>query len=1001
MRTEKGNNIINDNNIKKMIIKRINENINKTKINKLNPIKKGKNYTNKKLNLSLNNNRKFNLKNNESKKVINSNSYANDIHNNFNNIFLENKLYPFNIKKERNSIKYEKEKKHYPTRSKPIEFFEINFNDKTTLNTEYINSNYKEKDFIFNINNKSFNEESIRTLYLNSDESNNNKQSDNIKNTYINNNKNNNEKIYNSKPVERKIYFKNFLSKQKAKKRHSYENNSFISNRNNKQIDNFWNLSTLEFSNLEKTNTNRYNNNNNSLFLNDTKNKICLNNTYNKVHANTNLLNVQKNRNGISYNNKTLDSNKISIKNPSFVYIKNIVPNKVKHHSSKSQENIHGNRIKYSFLFNKKNTFNNRHKLYLSKMNDIVKIQKWWKDMIFRMYIEKKIIYIQRKYKKYLNNKRNKKNLFFYVNKIHEIILIQREWRQFKKRKVIKNVMFKKLDYSNDDSYEEDIPRLIPFKLDNFEINTLSESYLDTIKSKKENNEKNNSLQKKIYIKKNIKKKQLKKNNTVSNFFFSKYDIFPKSKSNNIIIQKNIINFTINSNKKTQTNNHGKNKYILVKNISIEINKVFHKNNISDIIHHIPINTKCFIEKRYESKIYKIDTIKNDCFISKTIKSKYMRDKILLLQKSVKKYLKHKYNFIKKPKLNINYITKVKKGINLLGNSNRNQSNQSDIFSFNGSNFIERINKDKINEKELYNLKRDKNLISNNVNLFSFDNRNNINLVINVNEKLRKLFKKYYIFLLISNIKNIRFMLIIKDIIINHIYKNIFDSLKLFILIENQAKIENITDNDEIDNKLNNTKSIKNRISLEYKNSDSIENNDDNLAYYIYNYFYNEKKFTNISIKLIKERLIKSPIINKTQNNIFNYMQTLYNDIISNKICNECFCKYGEKFDDNCFCHFNINNDKTQNKKGISLYRQKMNRIIHDINNKKRLLNNNKININIIKNNDENENNVNIEDNYNFKINYIKVKNEKDKNNNIINRYDTDSVNSRSRSVSK
>ena len=997
MRTEKGNNIINDNNIKKMIIKRINENINKTKINKLNPIKKGINYTNKKLNLTLNNSSKLDLKNNESKKVINS--YANDIHNNCSNIFLGNNLYPFNIKKARNSIKYEKEKKNYPTRSKPIKFFEINFNDKTTLNTEYKNPIYKEKDFIVNINNKSFNEESIRTLYLNSDERINNKQSNKTKNIY--NNKNNNEKIYKSKPVERKIYFKNFLSKQKAKKRHSYEKNSLFSNRNNKLIDNFWNLSTLEFSNLEKTNTNRCNNNNNSLFLNDTKNKICINNTYNKVHTNTNLLNVQKNRNGISYNNKTLDNNKISIKNPSFVYIKNIVPNKIKHHSSKSQENIHGNRIKYSFLFNKKNIFNKRDKLYLSKINDIVKIQKWWKDMIYRMYIEKKIIYIQKKYKKYMNNKRNKNNLYFYVNKINDIILIQREWRLFKKRKMVKNDKFKKLDYSDDESYEENIPRLIPFKLDNFEINTLSESYLDTIKSKKENNEKNNSLQKKIYIKKNIKKKQLKKNNTVSNLFFSKYGVFPQSKSNNIIIQKNIINFTINSNKKTQTNNLNKNKFILVKNISIEINKIFHKNNISDIIHNIPINTKCFIEKRYESKIYKKNAIKNYCFISKTIKSKNMRDKILLLQKRVKKYLEHKNNFMKKPKLKINYITKVKKGINLLGNSNRNQSNQSDIFSFNGSNFIERINKDKINEKELYNLKRDKNLISNNVNLFSFDNKNNINLVINANEKIKKLFKKYYIFLLISKIKYIKFILIIKDIINNHIYKNIFDSLKLFILIENQAKIENITDNDEIDNKLNNTKSIKNRILLEYKNSDINENNDENLAYYIYNYFYNEKKFTNISIKLIKERLIKSPIFNKTQNNIFNYMQTLYNDIISNKICNECFCKQGEKFDDKCLCHFNKNNNKPQNKNRISLYRQKMNRIIHDINNKKRLLNNNKININIIKNNDENENNVNIEDNYNFKINYIKVKNEKDKNNNAINRYDTDSVNSRSRSVSK
>ena len=103
MKTEKGKFIINDNNIKKMIIKRINESINKTKISKLNPIKKEINHTNKKLNLTLNNNSKLDLKNNENKKVINSKS--NDIHNNCNNIFLENNLYPFNIKKAKNSIK--------------------------------------------------------------------------------------------------------------------------------------------------------------------------------------------------------------------------------------------------------------------------------------------------------------------------------------------------------------------------------------------------------------------------------------------------------------------------------------------------------------------------------------------------------------------------------------------------------------------------------------------------------------------------------------------------------------------------------------------------------------------------------------------------------------------------------------------------------------------------------------------------------------------------------
>lgn len=149
-------------------------------------------------------------------------------------------------------------------------------------------------------------------------------------------------------------------------------------------------------------------------------------------------------------------------------------------------------------------------------------------------------------------------------------------------------------------------------------------------------------------------------------------------------------------------------------------------------------------------------------------------------------------------------------------------------------------------------------------------------------------------------------------------------------------------------------------------------------------------------MKLIKERLLKSPFKYTSQNDIKKYMHNLYMDIINNKICNICFCKYGEKYNDNCLCHLSRGDKKIQNKGRISIYRQKMNRII---NNKKKV-NSNKININIIKNNNEIENNENIGDNYNFKI-INKINNEKDKSNHlIINRYDTDSIQSRSRSNS-
>ena len=97
-------------------------------------------------------------------------------------------------------------------------------------------------------------------------------------------------------------------------------------------------------------------------------------------------------------------------------------------------------------------------------------------------------------------------------------------------------------------------------------------------------------------------------------------------------------------------------------------------------------------------------------------------------------------------------------------------------------------------------------------------------------------------------------------------------------------------------NKLNNKKYIKNKSSLislieNKKSENNIDididinigiNNNEELANYIYNYFYNEKKFTNISKKLIKERLLKCTLIYNTKNDILKYMTQIYNPIISN-----------------------------------------------------------------------------------------------------------------------
>ena len=969
MKKVNGNNFKNDNNIRKLIIQRINNNIKNKNLTKRN----SNNYNSKKINLSLNNNINFKFKElNNSNINTNNNTYGYYHFNNNYNIFLDN-INPLYFKKTRNKINFNK------TEQKKI---------KSLLDNKSNNL----------INNQSFNEEIRRKLYLNFENNFTNKIS-------INNKMNSKKKIY-IKSIFRqnsKIKYNNEKNKFFYERNNS-ENNSYFSNKNNKYFDE--NLSTLEFSILDRKN--------------------------NSINYKNNL---QKKINGISNDNKIINNNNIIernntiINNSSYIYKKNIIhkmeKNK-KHYTSKSQENIHEDSIKYNYLFIKNNNKiikkkENKYNFYKNKVNYIIKIQKWWKYMLFHMYIEQKIIFIQNKFRLYLINKKYKNNLsLIYLNNISKILLIQKEWKKFIKTK---NIKITKINFDKNNNYKKDIYKLITFKLDNFDINN------NDYNNKKNNKIKKNYIfpsnnQKKVYMKKNINKRNnpIKKSNTVSHFYFKKNYIHSDDKKN-FVIQKNAINFYIKSiDKKNNFNeelkknkikiNELKNKYKCIKNISIEINK-YSENKINEIILQRPVNIKCFFEKEYRIKTYKnIMTINKEknYFFSKKRKNILFLNYILLIQKNIRKYLNEKkYKFIIKP-ISINYyLTKIIKKRNLLQNSNLNQN---EIFSFNGSNLIDISNKDKNNEKEIVNLKKGKIFISNNVNLLSFDENNKIVNYKNSNlqyynpnsEKLKKIFNKYFIFIVITNLKNIKknillFRLItkIKKYINNQIYKLLFDSFKKYLLIEN--KNENIIDNDEIDNKINiNTKYIKNSpflISLiENKNriiSEELYKNDEELTNYIYNYFYNEKKFTNISIKLIKERLIKCPLINRDKNSILKYMHNLYRDIETNKICHICFCKYGEKNKDNCICHLNTNNQIIHNKSGISIYRQRMNKIINDINNKKRL-NNDKINNIKIKNN----NNENI-DNYNFQIlnNNHKISFEDNEQKyNIINRYDTDSVNS-------
>ena len=1018
--------------IEKIITKRINNNMKNKRIN-------SENLTNKHINLFLENRKKIKLNNNNVKQLntLNTNEYY--PYYNKGNIFLENNDFLFPIKKTRNRILF-----IHKNNSKPIQTFEIKFNnkdtsindinDKKSKNSQSLYETLNENSSNINsmndsyINNHSFNEETGRKFYLNNKEN-------------INKFHSNHKKIYTKNMYNQRLYENTGSTKINSNnmiKKNISENNSYFSNNNKIQNFNFGNLSTIEFTPFD--NTNNYNNsiistnNNGSFILNFIKkeNKYPFGLTYKRV--NLSFKNYNKKKKCFNKNNSFNNNSEQNVINENFkkktkqktlsnlynkdkiiLYYKKEIK---KHYSSKSQESINQNNKKFIHLLTRNNhkftkKVKNNYTNYKNNIYYIIKIQKWWKYMLFHLYIEQKIIYIQKKYKKYLIDKK-KKNKLFYMKKINEILLIQKKWKKYFQLKKCEINKKKNLNIINDDNY---IPKLIPFEYDNLDINNYIDSNFDT-KSNiiiSNNMISNQKRQSKVYYKKvsysRNKNNKLTKLNTVSNFYLKKNKFFKEK--NNFKIEKNV-NFCINSLKKETFIDSNKLKNSLelrIKNVKINnnLNEIKIKNNYNSFFVHRPIIDKIFIEKEYKNKCYNIFKYKklyinnNYFYLSKKrINKFFILKKIILIQKYFKIYLKTKNRqFIKKP-ISINYyITKFKKLTNLLNNS---YYNPIEIFSFNGSNFIDNSNKDKLNEKEIFELKE--NLFSynnkqNNLNLFSFNdnnqiinnNNNEINCF-NKNEKLNYLFNKFFHFF-ISKLKKFiflfKFINIIKRII-NKKQNIFFNLLKSFVLIDNKNKInyrKYIRKNTSTNSLIENNKRIKDLVLDKfYKN----EEKEEGLSNYILNYFYKYKKFTNINIKLIKERLKKYPLEYKSQNNIIKYINNLHMDIINNKICYKCYCKIGENYEDGCLCHLNNDIQKITNKGGLSLYRQKINKII---NNRKKLINDDKNNIQSDNNNDESKDNNNI---YNFtilnntkKTNLIGEYNHNNKNNSKINRYETES----------
>ena len=993
MRKEKINTDLtnNEKKFKKAIIKRINESVHTKNFKKI------ETNRNRKINLYLNNDSNPNYARTEHYVELTSqNIYSNKIQGEkSNNIFLENNSILLNSKKTRNKIiNFRQINEQNSLNKKTVGVFNFKNIFSTKLNNK--GNKNKSKKELMNMSHQSCDEEMSRKFYLNP----------NFNKIYL-------KCLKKIKPKHETEFSERDKIKYNDEIYNRSKNNSIINENKYFQSYNNGYLSTKEKSNFENTYGGNYSikttKNNGSPIITSFSYR---NNKYTYKKVNISLTNQQRKKYKIdSYENKGNNTSINNIQNEGDKLLtKKRIGSKIykKHYASKSQENIKENSSKYKHIFNKINIpilkKTDIFEYYKRKMGCVLKIQKWWKDMLFHMYIEKKIIFIQKYYRKYLKKQMKRiKIQLNYVYNLDKILLIQKIWKRIFKSNKNKEM---------ENNYKNELPKIIPFKLDNFDINEITDSNRDT-----KNEDLNKNAQRNIYCKKSVDKikRKIRKNNTISNFYEYKKNSFK-------ITQE--INFSLISNKK---------KYLSKLELQKMIDKI--KINENDYTYKISKNTSLEIinMKRDNKKIIlnKAYISKANYYITKLFFNKnHIIESILLIVKSFKNYRKNKkFKYIIKPKISLAYNSKIRKVMNLLDLSSHNRIEN---FSFKGNYFIinSNSNKDKISEIDISNSKSDKtnsfydkdrqksNFNYNN-NFFSFENSGNkfnnkdsLQTLL-FKDKLKTAFNKYFLFKfkfqiksIINNIRNIKFIITMKKYINNKINNIIIKQLKNQIFHNNcnNEHKNNIFDEDDIKNIINRKRIIKYKPKSNFliinqnkgKNTSAPKeyyiNDEEGLANYILNYFFKEKKFTNININLIKERLSKSPLIYRTQSNIKNYINDLHKDITENKICNNCFCKFEENCDIDCSCHIKEKIQINKQKGGISIYRQKINKIIKD----------NKRNIKTIKNNIENKN----ENNF-FMFNCMNKKNiengnnEYNNNNSKINRYDTDSAHSKSRSISK
>ena len=319
-----------------------------------------------------------------------------------------------------------------------------------------------------------------------------------------------------------------------------------------------------------------------------------------------------------------------------------------------------------------------RKNKYIIKIRKIIYIQKWWREMIYKIYVKKKIINIQRIFRGYIFRK-NFVDFLIRLQKfsrgeyLEKIIYIQKFWKNY--LMMNNNQICMSFSFTNNEDNNTNNKDNIFFDNNSNNKNDLNNSF------NKDHLPSNDILN---YL--SINKKLL---NTC--FFTKKYfSNINKIISNIIIIQKIFKKYISQKNKNHINLNKNSQSIYQKKNLKNHKNKSRNKNEniINDIIsnknidkknyncksliivsperefrdfdYHTPKREKIdkfkfeeIINKNSESNDIYIKQPNNRCFINKIRKDINFIKRIIYLQK-------HIINFLRKAKIKLNYNTILK-----------------------------------------------------------------------------------------------------------------------------------------------------------------------------------------------------------------------------------------------------------------------------------------------------------------------------------------------------